>query len=506
MTIPASAIVSVNPGVISAGGAALVLNGIMLTTNTSVPIGTVQPFASATAASNFFGPASAEAALAANYFSGFDNSTQKPGNLYFSQYPTSPVSAYLRSGSLAALTLTQLQALSGILTITVDGTVKTSSNINLSSATSFSNAATIIAAAFTTGPTVTYNSQLAAFVFTSTTTGATSTMTFATGTLSAGLNLTQATGAALSQGAIAATPAGAMAAIAALTQNWAAFMTVFEPVIADKIAFAQWVVSQNNRFAYIAWDTDSNAIVPGNTTCFGAQVNALSLSGSVPISGDAAAAAAAGSTLAALLPPVAAFVLGSIASIDFTRTSGRITFAFKSQSGLTASVTNQTVANTLDTNGYNFYGAYATANQGFTFFYPGSVGGKFNWLDEYVNEIWLNSQLQLAMMTLLTTVTSVPYNVAGNTLIEASCMDPINAALNFGAIRAGVPLSALQIAEVNSQAGLPIDTTLSTRGWYLQILQATAQVRGARQSPPMTLWYMDGGAVQQLNLASIVVQ
>jgi hypothetical protein len=506
MTIPASAIVSVNPGVISAGGAALVLNGVMLTNSTSVPIGTVQPFANVTAVSNFFGATSTEAALAANYFSGFDNSTQKPGNLLFYQYPSAPVSAYLRSGSLAAMTLTQLQALTGTLTITIDGTVKTSTSINLSAATSFSNAATIIAAAFTTGPTVTYSSQLGAFVFSSTTSGASSTITFASGTLSAGLLLTQATGATLSQGAIAATPAGAMTSIAGLTQNWASFMTVFEPVIADKLAFAQWVVSQNNRFAYICWDTDANAIVSGNTTSFGAQVTALSLSGSVPISGDASAATAAGSTLAALLPPVAAFVMGSIAAIDFARTNGRITFAFKSQSGLTATVTSQTVANILDANGYNFYGAYATANQGFTFFYPGSVGGKFDWLDEYVNQIWMNSQLQLAMMTLLTQVTSIPYNIAGYTLIEASCTDPINAALNFGAIRPGVTLSALQIAEVNSQAGLQIDTTLSTRGWYLQILDATAQERGARQSPPMSLWYMDGGSVQQLTLASIVVQ
>jgi hypothetical protein len=506
MTIPASAIVSVNPGVISAGGNALVLNGLMLTTNTAIPIGAVQPFASQLAVANFFGAASSEASLAANYFSGFDNSTQKPGNLLFSQYPTAPVAAYLRGGSLAAMTLTQLQALSGTLTVTVDGAAKTSTSVNLSSATSFSNAATMITAAFTSGPTVTYDSQRAAFVVTSGTTGASSTMSFATGTLAAGLNLTSATGAVLSQGAIAATPSGAMNAIISITQNWAAFMPIFEPVIADKTAFATWTAAQNNRYAYIQYDTDANAVVSGNTTSFGAQVIANSYSGSVPISGSAVTAAAAGSTLGAMLPPIAAFVLGSIASIDFARTNGRITFAFKSQSGLAAVVADQTTANTLQANGYNFYGAYATANQGFTFFYPGSVGGKFTWLDEYINEVWMNSQLQLAMMTLLTQVTSVPYNTAGYALIDAACADPIKAALNFGAIRAGVPLSTLQAAEVNQAAGLAIDQTLSTRGWYLQILPATAQVRGARQSPPMTLWYMDGGAVQQLTLASIVVQ
>ncbi|MNL74232.1 hypothetical protein D3C87_1998350 [compost metagenome] len=84
-------------------------------------------------------------------------------------------------------------------------------------------------------------------------------------------------------------------------------------------------------------------------------------------------------------------------------------------------------------------------------------------------------------------------------------MDPVNAAVNFGAIRAGVPLSALQKSQVNNQAGVEISGTLETRGWYLQILPATAQVRAARGTPPMTFWYMDGGSVQKLTLASLAI-
>ena len=69
-----------------------------------------------------------------------------------------------------------------------------------------------------------------------------------------------------------------------------------------------------------------------------------------------------------------------------------------------------------------------------------------------------------------------------------------------------MPLSASQAAQVNNAAGVKIDNVLTTRGWYLQILPATAQVRSQRGSPPMTLWYMDGGSVQQITLASIVIQ
>lgn len=490
MTIPASQIVQVNPGVITGGGNALALNGVMLTNNAAVPIGTVQPFPTAASVSAFFGSTSNEAAYAAAYFAGRNNATVLPGNLFFYQYPSASVAAYLRGAG--SLTLTQVQALTGVLTLAVNGTPITSATINLSAATSFSNAATLIQAGFTTPPfTVTYDSVRGAFLFTTTLTGASATIGFCSGTLSAGLLLTQATGAVISQGAVAGVPATAMAQIASLTLNWAAFMTVFEPVTADKVAFAAWTNSQNNRFAYVAWSTNAAATVYPDTTTFMASVISNNYSGTIAVYLD---------------PNHAAFVLGVTASLDFSRTNGRITYAFKYLSGLTPSVTDATTASNLQLNGYNFIGQYATANQGFTFFYPGTISGPYAFIDEYIDQIYLNSQLQLALMSLLTGVNSIPYNAQGNALIHAACLDPINQALNFGSIVPGVTLSALQAAEVNNAAGLQIDGTLSTRGWYLQIGTATAQVRASRGSPPLSLWYMDGGSVQKITLASILVQ
>ena len=203
---------------------------------------------------------------------------------------------------------------------------------------------------------------------------------------------------------------------------------------------------------------------------------------------------------------LAAFIAGAIASIDFTETNGRTNLSFRSQAGITPNVTDLTVYNNLKANGYNCYCDVATANDQFIFLSPGLVTGAFAWLDSYVDQIWLNNALQLALIVLLTEAKSVPYNEAGYGLIRAACMDPINQGLNFGAFRAGVPLSALQAAQVNSAAGLKIDGTLTTQGWYLQILPATAQVRAARGTPPMTFWYMNGQSVQQINLASIEIQ
>lgn len=650
-TIPASQLVNVIPNVLNAGGNALVMNGLVLTHNTRVPTGQVLSFPNdGVSVANFFGASSEEAEIAAAYFNGFNNSTQKPATILFTQYPSASVAAYLRGGRVAQLSLAQLQALSGTLIVNVDGYVRSANAVDLSTATSFSAAAALLqtdlnatppqaasvtgaiapmtasvtasiagSVMYVTGVTsgvlvegavlsgtgvsagtkitnqlsgtpggigeyavsipqqvaseaisaaygtltvtaiasgtlsvgqtlagtgvsagtritqlgggqgltgtyfvnltqtaasgtvtasatpvgVSYDSVAGAFVITSGVAGEASSAAFATGTVSDDLFLTQATGATLSQGADGTTPAAFMAAITELTQNWATFMSIFDPDCgsgsAQKQAFAQWVNNTNKRFAYIAWDTDITPTENGQaTSSFGNIIKSANLDGTCAIYHPAG-----GATMPA---QIAAFICGSAASIDFQQTNGRITFAFRGQDGLVAGVTSATVANNLFANGYNFYGAYATAAQQFLEFQNGSVSGEFEWLDSYVNQIWLNNQLQLALMELLQNVNSVPYNSAGYELIKAACLDPINQAVNFGAIRAGVTLSALQIAQINSAAGLKASDTLQLQGWYLQVKDATPQVRQARQSPPINFWYMDGESVQQIELTSTLVQ
>lgn len=569
LSIPASAIVDVNPNVISAGGSPLSLNGLILTTSTRPPIGTVPSFPSLAAVQNYFGVTSHEASIAQVYFNGFDNSNIKPGAILFTQYPVANVGAYLRGGLVSGLSLTQLQALAGVLIVTIDGVLKTSGAINLSSATSFSNAAQIInlalaavgpaggsftasiaaaaggtmtvtsaptapirvgdvlsgasvvagtyVTAFGTGtggtgtylvsnstvvssttitntrPAVSFDSISGAFVVSSGTTGASSTISFGSGSIAAGLALTQATGALTSQGAIATTPAAAMAGVVNQTQAFATFMTAFEPNTDDKIAFATWNNGQDFRFLYVMADTDITVTEGAAPTSAGGMIIANGYDGTMPI-----------------YEPSdlyhAAFVCGLVASIDFSETNGRTDICFRSQSGLTPGVTDQTVAANLLANGYNFYGDYATSTQQFNFIYNGSVSGIFDWVDSFVNQIQLNAAFQQALMTLVTQVKSIPYNPQGYGLLRQACMDPINDALNFGSIRAGVPLSAIQAAEVNNAAGMPIDGILSTRGWFLQIKPASPQVRAARQSPPMNFFYMDGQSVQNISLASVLIQ
>lgn len=491
-SIPASEIVNVLPGVISAGGTGLDMVGLILTTNARLPVGPPLRFGSPAAVASYFGPSSPEAAAATTYFNGYIGSLRKPAFVLFGAYASAARSAFLRGGALS-LTLSQLQALTGTLTITTNGTPLTSSAINLSSATSPSNAATIIQAAFTSPPfSVTYDSIAQAFLFTSTATGVSATITYATGTLAAGLNLVQANGAVLSQGVIASVPGTAMDAVVAETQNFVSFTTLFAAVDADIVAFATWNGAQGNRFLYVPWTSNQVATTNSDTSSPAFLINEADLSGTSVIWSPSA--------------DKAVFVLGYVASIDFTRDNGRTVGAFRRGAGLTADVTNQTIADNLLTNGYSFYGSYATANDEFTWLYDGKVSGPFAWIDSYVNQIWMNNQFQLSLMVLLGALGNIPYNDDGYEMIGAGLMSDINNAVDFGMIRTGVTLTESQKAQVAAIAGVDISDVLFTRGWFLSILDPGAQARAARGTPNCTFFYCDGGSVQKITLSSLMVQ
>lgn len=360
---------------------------------------------------------------------------------------------------------------------------------------------------------VIYDSVLNSFVISSPTTGASSSMSYATGSEATFFALTQATGAILSAGAIAAVPSTFMTGITAITTNWATFQTLFDPDGGSgntvKQEFAAWVNTTNNRYAYLAWDTDITPTESTDaTTSLGNILQQSDSSGTVCIYEKAG-----------VNSHLAPFVGGYAASLDFDATNGRATAAYKSQSGIVPSVISEVVAANLEANGYNYYGAVATAGANWNFFYPGSISGPYAWLDSYLNQIWLNNQCQISLMTLQITLRRIPYNPVGYGYIRSTLTggatgaqvalppaSPVAAALNNGVITANVPLSAEQAIAVNAIAGMKIDQILSSQGWYLVIQPATAAVRAARQSPTVILLYTDGQSVQKISLSSVLVQ
>ncbi|WP_312387856.1 DUF3383 domain-containing protein [Atlantibacter hermannii] len=484
--------VQINPGVLPAGGSAVDLNGLVLTDSQYAPVGSVPSFANKEDVGRYFGFTSTEYGMAAIYFNGYDGSTKKPGSLLFAQFNEAAVSAWLRSGSLSDMTLDQLKLISGTLIITVDGTVKTSSNIVLTSVTSFAQAATVIKTAIGSGVDVVYDTVQKAFIIKSSTTGTASTITYATGTAATALRFTASTGAIISQGADIANVPSLMVSVLDKTQNWALFTTSFECDEAQHLAFSSWVNSENYRFGYVAHYDEADAKVQGSTSTLTYKlIETYNYQNVVPVYGDQTYVASA---------------LGYAASLDFDRQEGRVPFKYREQSGLVANVTSSADCTALKANGYNFYGAYTANDFDTQYWAEGAITGDFKWFDSFCFQIWLNSRLMRNAIDLFKSNRSLPYNTRGDAAIEASFADTIEQGKVFGGIRTGIDLSASQRDEIKNAVGVDVAASIVSKGWYLYIPKATAQQRADRIRPGCSFYYTDGGSVQKITLASIMVQ
>lgn len=496
--IPISQIVQINPNVIGAGGAQGSLDGLLLTQNAGVPVGQLQVYFRASDVSDFFGPSSPEYAGAQVYFAGVLGGGQQPASLSIARFAATAAGAAV-FGAPLTLTLAQLQALSGTLIVTT-ATTQTSSTINLAAATSFTNAATLMTAGFTSPDfAITYDAQRKRFVLTTTATGEVAEVSAVTGTLANGVGLSAAAGAYLqANGADADTPDTAMARVATLSGNWAIFTHAWAADEDERLAFSAWNSAQSFQFIYAPWDTDAAGLVVNNPASFGNIVHATPYQNVVPVYGDLSNAMA---------------VLAWGASTHLQMSEGRNTLAFRQPvagagaGGSISSVVDSLAnAEALLSNGYTYLGSYASQANTYTVFYNGSIAGQFEWADTALGQIALRRNLGQALFETLLAYKSLPYNAEGYNAIYQGAQDVIGQFVANGVIRSGVNLSASQRAQINSQAGFNIAGQVADLGWYLQVTDPlTATVRTERGSPTVNLWYCDGGSIQKIVVSSTTV-
>ena len=491
MAIPASQIVKINPRVIQASGTDLVLNGMFLTTNSLIPAGGVMGFSTADDVAEFFGSASEEYRVAAVYFQGYKDSFKKPRQVFYGSRVNAAAAAWLR-GSKYAGTLAQLQAVTaGTLNLSINGTSIALTALDFSGATSLSGCAAVLQTALSAAlasTTCTYSSQTGAFQITSPTTGEASTITYAEeGTLATLLGLTQAKGATLSQGSDALDVADNMRSIRAATENWATFTFLYSASDDEILDLSAWASAQGVEYLFVCWSTDANLKNQVDTTSIAYKLKEANAGATTLIFGD---------------QPYAAFIMGAVASIDWDRTQGAITLAFKSADALVPTIDKATDAATLLQKKCNLYGTYATRNDDFVFLYDSNMFGDYNFIDPFINAIWFNNALQVAILNGLSMSPRVPYNEDGYTQIRSWCQDPINRARRNGVIDPGLNLSEAQKTELIREAGLDITSNLQTDGYYLQVIDGGPQVRTTRDTPQCSLWYAYAGSVQRVELAS----
>lgn len=492
MAIPARQIVDVTPRVINAGVPDLAMSGLLLTKN-PLCIYPDMSFSSATAVGAYFGYDSAEYKAALKYFMGYDNAFKRPDVLKFARRIDSAVAGELIGGSAASLaTLKAITA--GTFKITVDGTEATVSALNLSSVTTQSDVATALEAKIS-GTSVEYNSNLNAFVITSATTGATSEVSVAseisTGTTATLLGLTTSAGAVAQNGKASMDEDANMTAIATADGNWVSFTTLYTANSSEIEALAKWTNDQKVEYAFFPYTDSQGDTVPSNPNNLPNTLKTADYEGTVLIFGTVDHAVAA---------------MSIWASVDWNRYNGLPTMAFRSQNGLAASVTDETVAENLLSMNTNYYGRYASRVEDFTFFYNGKIiGGDFGFIDAYIGNIWLRNALQNAILNGLQQVARTPYTDAGYNQIRAWCLDPINRGLNNGVIQTGLNLSEAQKAQLYNEIGIDVADQLYTDGYYLLVADPGAQARVERETPVCGLWYTYGGAVQKIELPATVI-
>lgn len=511
--INSNLIVDSTPYVIAATPAARAFfNGAVISRNERIPIDpqTALVFTSAAAVGAYFGLDSDEYAYSQVYFKGFDKSTIKPSYLYFVRQANVAASAWLRGGSLSGMTLTQLQALSGTLTLTVDAETATTASIDLSGATSFSNAATIIDtalnAAFTATVACTYDSLLSAFVIESGTTGATSIVSFATGTLADNLKLRAVDGAIKSYGYAAETIEKPLVRLIDIALNWTTFTTIITTTDAERLTLAQWADASKD-YRYICWDSDTDQVATNDTTSF-----ALKMNGIKDANGNYTTEPVYNLKYTAIVYnsiEVAMLLMGFCAAIntDPLRNGKWVNLAFLTQTGFTPTVYNTSEAEILISKGVSFYGNFATANNNHPCFWNGKESGMFLWLQDSLASKKIRSDKAEAFINFMQTRQNAPFTPetyqALTAYIDANVFEP---AVAIGMINKNVVLDDTQkqrIIDVFDNQNAP--QNVFDRGYFYYVIPGNSTDRNNRKIRDLDA-YTTGGSIQTNQNDSYLVQ
>ena len=502
MAIPASELVRVQPRVLAGTGQDLAFNGRFLDTNAVIPTNTLVTFRDASSVSDYFGASSAEYRAARVYFNGYNNSFIKPTALYFWRANTASVPAFIRGRAFrASETASMLSAIQGAnggsLTASYGAKTATVEEVATADISSPSAAAEYVTTALSKSDvpaSCRWDAALSCFFLTAPAADLAAGLSISiTGSLATAMGLDSASAAASSLSALGETYTGILNNVTESTQNFVTYSTIDEVSKDDALLLASWSNDQyngSNQFLYAWWSTDE-ALKTEDAS--GTAAAALADAGYIGTAGVYGTA------------EYAAFLMGAIASIDWDRTNGAITLAYKAQSGLAANVAVKAEAANLTNNGVNFMGDYASRNDAFILFQPGQTFGAWKWIDAYINSCWLNNALQVQILAGMEMAGRVPYNTIGYSRIRAWCADVIDRALNNGVIDRGVNLSQTQINELINEAGEDISTELYGNGYVLQILDADATIRQSRTSPSCNFWYTYAGSVHKINLPSTAV-
>jgi len=418
----------------------------------------------------------------------------KAAALYFGQTPkprTIMIGRWLRTASSGfnrgAILSTAQQAMSnftvisaGTLTISVDGTPQNLTGIDLSAQTNLNGVASVIDAALT-GATVTWTGSR--FLITSSTTGASSTIGYATvGTLATAMRITQAGGAYLLSGAVAETPVQCAAVLSNMSSAWYGlmFQASTQPTDIESLAVSDFIEALDIRRIY------------------GVTISVTTVLDST-VTNDLASLQKAAGYLRSFCQYsenvyAVASMFGRAFSVNFNAQNSTITLMYKQEPSVVPATLTTTQANTLKDKRCNVFVEYDNDTAIIQY---GVMSGPA-YIDEIHGLDWLQNAIQNACYNLLyTSTTKIPQTDAGSNQLVNAINGVCAEAVNNGLAAPGTWTSAVQFGQL-------LTGTYLKAGYYVYVqpmaLQSQAD-REARLCPPIQVAIKLAGAIQELDVS-----
>lgn len=493
MAISLNKLIQINNGTVGAVTKNMSLAGLLLSTNPLIPNNSTQrmiAFTTADQVGDYFGTNSIEYRFAIKYFQGADGQITVAPFMWVGRYIDADIAAYIRSGSVTNTALDAIKLVTaGTISFKFNGLTQTLSALDFSGANSLSSVALILQTALATsltGATVVYNSQTEAFVATAPVATGNSTVDFCTtSSLATLLKFTSETNAILSQGAITQTPTENINNLLKISRNWATFTTAWDNGITSPYTLAlelATITNANkngaNEFVFMCWTTNQNMItnIPGNLNT----AIAVSRTSNIYVSYSDI--------------DLIAGIMGAGAAVDYTLQGSTISYSNKSFSGVIPLVDDDASFDILTIQNINFYGSFASRAQTFDFTETGSVKGDWLYLENVLNNIWLSDDEQISVAAFFKGSGKNPYNIAGYENLKSVITQTLQLAVKNGTAEKGNEFTAAQRSELIQEAGFDITSTLTSTGFFIQVVQATPQERINRAPIISNVWYTNGGS------------
>lgn len=431
----------------------------------------------------------------------------KAANLYFQQSPQ-PRDLYIgklnrtstpaTAGKLTGAVLTSAeQAIAnfsavadGAIKLSVDGTVKTVTGIDLSAVTDLAGVASAVTAKIT-GTTVTYVAGSNQFVVTSSTTGASSAIGIPT-TAGTGTDIAPLLGIDAAHNPTAVNGQAASSSVlpsVTVALNYSADW--YGLVIADTA-----MTDQDHLDVSALIGSASDSRIYGVTTAEAAVLDSTS------ITDIAYKLKAAGYSRTfcqySQVPYAAASAFGRAFTVNFLGNNTTITLKFKQEPGITAETIEADQADTLKAKNCNVFVNYSND----TAIIQEGVMSNGDFFDERHGLDWLQNYVQNNLWNLLyTSTTKIPQTEAGVTRLVTNIEQSMDQSVNNGLVAPGV-WNGGDIGQLTAGDTL-------TKGYYVYANSLSAQAqadREARKAPVIQVAVKLAGAIHFADVLIDVVR